>query len=280
MWPTITPSTKLSDQLVDTMVDLCRRAGNLHSHRGDAFVFQYYDWVDDAVRRLAAFLSTDDVDRLIRTRVYWQVTDIPANQMHVQQIVRGEIESVTRRLEALCTEFRAAADYWDETANYVVLDTNIFVEHHTRFDQTDWFEAVNHRPSLSIRLVVPQIVLDELDDLKTRLWRDRGKDSRPWRIAQVLKTLEEAAAMQPLSLPECRHLGHGHVTVETLPDPLMHRRLDVNDAEIVRRATDLQGLTGREVTLVSNDTGMLVRARLAGLRPVRLVPIETKAAES
>ncbi len=50
-----------------------------------------------------------------------------------------------------------------------------------------------------------------------------------------------------------------------MPDPPGHVRLPHADDEIVDRLAAVRALAGRQVTLVTYDTGMAFRAGLAGL---------------
>lgn len=58
------------------------------------------------------------------------------------------------------------------------------------------------------------------------------------------------------------------MTVELLFDPPGHRRLPINDDELVDRALAVQSLAGR----VTFDTGQASRARAAGLQVVKRKP--------
>ncbi|MBF9134995.1 hypothetical protein I0C86_39645 [Plantactinospora sp. S1510] len=58
-------------------------------------------------------------------------------------------------------------------------------------------------------------------------------------------------------------------TIELLFDPIGHPRLPETDDEIIDRLVAAQPLAGREITLVTYDTGMATRARKAGLRVVK-----------
>ncbi len=62
----------------------------------------------------------------------------------------------------------------------------------------------------------------------------------------------------------------GEVNVEILFDPPRHIRLPINDDEIVETAATAQPLTGRQVTLITYDTGQASRARRAQLKVIKL----------
>lgn len=275
MWPSIVPVVPVTRDLVSIMQELTARASNCRSYVNEAVVVAFHRWVEDSVTQLSgSMFEPADVERLLRTRAYWESIDVSEYSPQIQKIIHHELDAVVRRLTKLTDELAAASSYWTEEAcHYVLLDTNVYVEHETKFDETDWYPMVDNRRSLTIRIVVPQVVVDELDDLKRRRW-NKDDATKPWRVNQTLQAFEEAIPTQPTVLPNCTSGSDGKVTLEVLPDPLLHQRLDIRDAEIIRRAVDLARITGSVVTVVSNDTGMIVRAQLAGLRGRRLAPLQ------
>jgi predicted ribonuclease YlaK len=64
--------------------------------------------------------------------------------------------------------------------------------------------------------------------------------------------------------------GTRPVMIELLIDDPDHERLPDTDAEIVERCVGLQSSAGREVTVVSYDTGLRLRARGRGIAPLVL----------
>jgi len=58
--------------------------------------------------------------------------------------------------------------------------------------------------------------------------------------------------------------------IELLIDDPDHERLPDTDAEIVERCVGLQSSASREVTVVSYDTGLRLRARGRGVAPLAL----------
>ncbi len=59
-------------------------------------------------------------------------------------------------------------------------------------------------------------------------------------------------------------IPRGEMTVEIVFDPPGHARLPINDDEIIDRATAVQALAGRDVTVLTYDTRQSMRARAAG----------------
>jgi rRNA-processing protein FCF1 len=226
---------------------------------------------------LSVHFEADAIDGLVRTHAYWQTLDMPATYPHVQSVINSEIDTAISRLGRLVSELEHASQHWSSSI-VVVPDTNVYIEHHTTFNQIDWFQVADQRPDRTIRLVVPLVVIDELDGLKVTL-RDEKKR---WRVRDALRQFEELFLEHGRgTLPAVGRAESwdGLVTVEPLQDPIEHRRLDVNDAEIVARCAALKRLSGSPVYLVSNDTGILVRARQTGVIPIRLAPIHEEPVE-
>jgi hypothetical protein len=63
----------------------------------------------------------------------------------------------------------------------------------------------------------------------------------------------------------------GPVALDLLLDPPGHHRLPNDDDEIVDRPLSVQAWAGKPVTMASHDTGMIMRARTAGLDVLKLV---------
>jgi predicted ribonuclease YlaK len=123
-------------------------------------------------------------------------------------------------------------------------------------DDIDWtkFQSAGAQ---GIRLVVPLMVIDELDGTK----RDdlRGRASYSLAVLDRVLRGDGRLANAPV-----------HVEVKLLSDPMGHRRLPINDQEIIARTLGLQTVAQSPVTLLTCDTGMALRAREAGLREIQL----------
>ena len=63
----------------------------------------------------------------------------------------------------------------------------------------------------------------------------------------------------------------GQITIELLLDPPGHTRMSITDDEIIDRISAVASLVESEITLLTCDTGMAMRARAVGL-PARKVP--------
>jgi hypothetical protein len=123
--------------------------------------------------------------------------------------------------------------------------------------------------------VVPLLVVDELDrhkrkDRQTKV-HPEGKETVSSRARVTLRHLEDLFGDPSwvVTLHSDRFPAAPPVKAELLLDPLGHIRLPEPDAELIDRALALQDLSGRPVTLATSDTGMIFRAKAAGLTSVR-----------
>ncbi|MEP6527989.1 MAG: PIN domain-containing protein, partial [Nocardioidaceae bacterium] len=146
----------------------------------------------------------------------------------------------------------------------VAPDTNVFLHHPQFFTDVDWPGLVEARPHEDVELVVPILVLGELDHAK------RGRAEVRSRARQTLRRFDEMfhdpAAPARLEAPG----GNHDIRVHLLADDPQHVRLPDADAELIDRLSALKQLVGREVVLVSLDTSMALRARTAGLNVCKL----------
>lgn len=124
-------------------------------------------------------------------------------------------------------------------------------------------------PGHDVHLILPLPVLDELDRQK-----DRGQGAAATNARETIKQLDSLLPHGVIRLrgnaPENPAFPRGAITIDLWPDPPGHLRLPRADDEIIARAVAFQALAGREVTLLTGDIGVATRARMAGLKAVRL----------
>jgi hypothetical protein len=152
-------------------------------------------------------------------------------------------------------------------------DTTVYIEHEKKLEEAD-FGAMLGLWGSPIRILVPMVIVDELDGLK-----QHNKPHVRWRAGYTLAVLDRlfakstgtarlhaVGALPPA--PDGRM--RGEVKVELLFDPPGHVRLPINDDEIVDRALAVEPFTGRPATLLTYDTGQAARARNAELNVIKL----------
>lgn len=138
----------------------------------------------------------------------------------------------------------------------VVPDTSAFIEG-VYFDQFDWPSLEGLVQGQPVRLIVPILVIEELDAKKTD--RNSRVSGRARSVLRRLWELHGGGSAQPAGIPGKT------ATIEVFLDDGWHVRRPVNDDEIVERAMTIREITGRSVLVVSGDYQMLYRADAAGV---------------
>ncbi|MFF8017057.1 PIN domain-containing protein [Streptomyces sp. NPDC007929] len=249
----------------------------------------YLDWAADAVGRLDTLISSADLDRLVLTRRHDQLLagldnfTIGTTQRLVNQLVYTELRQRMEVFGAAVETLAQELQRWQLRGVPVVADSSFYIKHPDKLEQVDFgmlLDVTQH----PVHLVVPMVVVDELDQLK------ESKDRHVrWRAGYTLAVFDrlfqqdtEHAVLREANALVQRHTGlrRGEVTAQLMFDPPRHTRLPINDDEIIDRALALEPLSGREVTVLTYDTGQATRARVAGLRDVKLsIPVGDEPVE-
>jgi len=206
----------------------------------------------------------------------WAVTRhhiLSTNPPTGRVLIDAELGARMAVFEDAIADLRRAADRCNQGGKLVVPDTSFFINHLAKIEETD-FSRLRACRDTPVRLVVPMVVVDELDSLKKA-----GQQRRRSRAAYAIAVLDRIAGQGQrggLLEADFRPLERGEsprseVTLEILLDPPGHTRLPINDDEIVDRAVTVQTNAGRDVTLLTCDTGHAIRGRVAGLEVIRLV---------
>ena len=116
----------------------------------------------------------------------------------------------------------------------------------------------------AVRLVVPILVIEELDGLKRT--RDRQQKADAKEVLRAMWMLHGTAPTVPAALPQA-----ADVTIEVYLDGDWHKRRDNNDGEIIDQALAIQELTGQLVILATCDYNQGYRAAAPGVTTA-LVP--------
>jgi hypothetical protein len=235
----------------------------------------YIAWANMSVRKLGNVVTAESLERLVLTRRYWLLQSIADQSdarsvIHVLDVELAEREKV---LEAVMEELAVGIARWSRTGRWVVPDTSFFIEHPEKLEDLALVPILKIRED-PVRLVVPILVVDELDGLK----RSGQRDVR-WRAAYTLSVLDRLlpspstpGVVRRENFDALQHGGfsRGEVTIEVVLDPAGHARLPINDDEIVDRALAIRALVNRRVTMLTYDTSQAFRARGAQLQVVKL----------
>jgi hypothetical protein len=256
------------DAVVRGLQEAATNLGNLYGARETRYA-DYCRWANNTVRQLRHLIGSADLEALVLTRRYWAAQSLAAfvNTPVMNELLNMEMDERKAAFEDAITDLRADIRLWSRQGKLVLPDTTIFIQLPEKLEQWN-LSATLGTAELDLRVIVPIIVVDELDRLKES--KDRCVR---WRAGYSLAVLErltrqgagagEVVASDPLA-------RQGGVTIEVVLDPPGHVRLPLPDDEIVDRGRAVQIIAGRPVTLLTYDTGQTMRARQAGLRPHKL----------
>jgi hypothetical protein len=243
------------------------------------YLTAYLGWVNEASRMLANCLQRTQLDELLHTRHYWALRQMDGGEAWLTGQIKAEMNARSEALTEIAGEAERLEQWWNVPAAIVVPDTNVLLHSTEFFDDLDWPKALDI--DSSVQLVIPMVVVDQIDNLK------RSKQPVRSRARQTANRLEAHLGKRPrvpISQSE-RHIGGYSIpgpttTVEVLVDPLDHSRLADSDSEIVDRALYLQELTGRPILIATWDNLMRFRARGVRVETVKPAPEYEKKDES
>lgn len=238
-------------------------------------VHEYTLWANNAREHMQTVLSDEAVHQLLVTP---RALAIPTMDPPAVAIINinAERRDFAQHLASIIDSLQEAFARWqpDRSATIVIPDTNIFLHHEHEIERIPWrdevAEARQFSPFRDVRIVLPILVVDELDGHK--------RDETRARARRALRTLQEllpnASGRATLDAGDG---SDGVVTIEVLVDPLDHVRLTDNDSEIVDRAIAIASLAGeyQRVVVITGDTGMAFRAAAHGVRHVKVTFPET-----
>lgn len=230
---------------------------------------EYLAWADMCETRLCAVFAEPDVAAQLHTQRYWYLyrfheveaddvwinTNLPlpdpvGQEIALQQGFLATLADCAERLRALA----------ERPGRLLVYDTNALM-HFQPPDKIDWARLVKTK---AVRLVVPLVVVDELDRKQ-----HEGSPAMSKHARSALRALDGILdGTEPGKAAVVPHrVG---VTLEILMDEAAHQRLPSADDEIIRRAMLLAQITDSSAAVVTADTGMRLRAQAAGLGTLRL----------
>lgn len=258
------------DQVLEALRDVHREAVNALNVRSDELNVTYRRWVADAEHRLRPLLRPEDFERLILTPRSLAIQTMGGMN---EPLIRNELQARGPALQEVITDLENQERRWTGGV-LVVPDTNLFL-HAAKIKEIDYRGTIEQRDQ-PIRLVLPMVVLDELDHLK----QSRDPHIR-WRARHTLSVIDNALGnsdrgeLVPADFSSLKSgsgsIPRGQVTIEVLLEPRGHRRLPIADDEIIDTALTIQYGAGRAVHAITFDTGFATRARLAGLVVTKLV---------
>lgn len=214
----------------------------------------YLNWVDETDGQLRSLFADPEPADGLFSRAFWEIQRLNDTIPGAWQVLRRELKAQSERLQAMQHQLAGLKEFADRPGHLVVVDTSALIQGEW-FEHVDWSTLLDLRPH--VRIVIPIVVVEELDRLKDRERRSRAGD-RSRRVLRKLRDLGAAHAGQPIPIRD-------KITVEVLLDDDWHQRRPNHDGEIIDQAKLLKAATGRPVRLVCVDASMEFRARQHGL---------------
>jgi hypothetical protein len=189
------------DDVLSTLRDIASKvhdAGNAHGP-AHARVAAYLEWATNSVRMLERRVRTADIDRLVLTRGYDRLLatagTLTGADISTQRVLNGlvnhEIQQRSQALEEAIRDLDAQARKWPQDTAYAVADTSVYVQHEDKLLDLDFASLLfGAGPDRPVTIIVPIIVLDELDGLKQR----GGTAHVKWRASYTLAVVDDLFA--------------------------------------------------------------------------------------
>ncbi|MFI1716280.1 PIN domain-containing protein [Streptomyces litmocidini] len=222
-------------------------------------VMDYVEWVHQVEGFLRAlYISSEPADRLFSDR-HWRIAEHSAAQF-THKLLSAEVKLQRDRLRQMIEELKELQAIGDRPGELVILDTNVLL-HFQRIDMVRWPKVVG--VSTPLRLVIPVLVLDEMDER-----RYTGSPNVKKAARTALKPLEERLA-------DIERQGYSYISDNVTVEYLLAGgdKFPGNpDADILDQAELLQHAANRAVTVVTGDHGMRQRAVVRGLKVATMLP--------
>lgn len=223
--------------------------------RKDAFLTWCDQWASPQLAN--HFPASEGIFDEVAQSYYRLATAPEMSDRQLNGLLNREFSAWDARLDRVLTELGQLQEFLLQSGRLVVLDTSALMEgvFFTEFDWHTLDESLQHVP---VRLVVPSLVVEELDELKRR--PGEKQKARARKVLTTLWGLHRARPGAPAQLP-----GRPDITIEVLLDGGWHQRIPNNDGEIIDQAVSVRQLTGRAVILAAADYTQLYRAGPEGL---------------
>lgn len=224
----------------------------------------YLEWVETAETQLRNLFADDVLANGLQNARYFHIRQLTPDAHRPAPLISAEIALQKSRLTQASAELNAYAALAERPGHPLVLDTNVFL-HSNLFTEIDWAKEFNYDEQ--VRLIVPLIVLDELDDKTFSQNKQIAK-----RADKVLVAFDKY--METVAADEIAIVREG-VSLEILRDDVSHQRRTSNDSEIIDRAEFLQQVIEKPVTMVTGDRGLRVRCHARGI-PIFMMPVHLR----
>lgn len=187
---------------------------------------------------------------------------------NLSETVSREMEAQKYALENAAKDVKEELQRWHGKGQEpiaLVLDTGVLEAHAEHLKSIDWHALADVRPHRYVYLVIPRVVLDELDRHKqSRNSTDQGKLMRS-RAQAAIRTLWAmfGTGEESTTFVQADRVPAREGRFEILNDSIEHVQLGDPDGEILDRSRALRPYL--PVKTVTFDTGMALRGKAAGL---------------
>jgi len=250
-------------QVVEALENLERSLANIWSASSTSNDARnaYVACIDQGVRVLRWQLGRRDLEELLLTRRYWALTADQAPTPSLSDVLNTEAEDRRYELRRVINALSASIARWSGAELLVVPDSSAFYAAPLRLGEWDIRASLSLGSDQRVRLLLPMVVVDELDRLK-----ENPQPHKRWRAGQALRVITGTVGDGLWGQMARQNKGAPQgVTLEVLVDPAGHHRLPIADDEIVERASAIAAVAGKPLTLLTSDTGQAMRGRHAGL---------------
>lgn len=254
---------KVGNRSADARRVLQQVTQELENLRGRADIETYVSWVTRSDVVLRSVFSEPNLRECLYSDRFWHLfatpdTDQVKRSRRLNEALYAEIELQVVLFQELAVELGDIEQLAEPAGNLLVYDTNSLM-HYGAPDDIAWSTIIDP----PIRLIVPLIVIDELDGKR---YSGSPKMSRRARGAQIaLHRLLGDSGPRRSALP-----NRNGVTIEVLLDEPGHVRLPRPDDEILDRSRFLEQIAMRSVSIITQDLGMALRATSLGLEVLRI----------
>ena len=237
------------------------RSGNSAADRKDSFLRWCDNWATPQLGN--HFPDTEEIFTAIEETFRRLALAPPMSEYELNTMLARDWQAWDRRLERVGAELESRRTFLAWPGRIVVLDTSALMEG-VLFTRYDWHALDAGLAAGAVRLVVPILVIEELDGLKRT--RDRQQKADAKEVLRAMWILHGTAPTVPAALPQA-----ADVTIEVFLGGDWHKRRDNNDGEIIDQALAIQELTGQLAILATCDYNQGYRAAAPGVTTA-LVP--------
>lgn len=261
------PSANLDDaiRLLQTLATNCRTdARSLRPSHPNDVRDAYVLWTTRTEGQLRTILSVGEASTFFNSARHHDICSMaPGSQL--LPMISAEIDTQSDRFDRLAVELDSARRLFDGAGTFLVPDTSFYIQHDKKIEEIDFHELA--QSTGPVRVLIPMVVIDELDGLK-KATSDRVR----WRAGYSVAVLDRVIIHPPsagILTPRQEMRPRGEVTLQAVLDPAGHRRMPINDDEIVNRCLACRPYT-ENLRVLTYDTGQSTRVRAAGLNVTKL----------